>query len=203
MAIRQTRGLSPKRKGKRNEKKAERDLNRWFRRFGGLIEARYVPGSGAYSHRADLSEDPHYSGDIQIRRTRDNHILDYIEIKVRDPAKRTITIAMMNGNGWRAGRRHLMCRYDHGNWLCSMWPVAWDELQQQHGDDEWEFLDMTASARGIGLTGIADELNDAYEPAVRWGGAFYLNIEDFARLLYAALAAALENEDGNLPRRTQ
>ncbi len=187
MTLTRKQGRSPKTKGTRNERKAAKELNRHLK----TLEAVRVPGSGAFSHRRDDCEDPHFQGDLQVRREIDRRIMECVEVKVRDPGKSTITIATMDGKGWRQGRRGLMCRYDRGPFLCSVWDWVYDELAVKAGRDPGAPMTYRYKTRGITLTNITDAVARELYP-IHWGAAVYMDVGMFAALLEEAHGDVLE-----------
>lgn len=165
-------GRSAKQKGSRNERKAVKELNRHLK----TLYARRVPGSGAFSYRFGGPGDPHFAGDVQIRRNSNHSTVEYIEVKARDPGKCPITIAQMNG--WREGRRILMARHDRGLFLCSMWATVWDELK---GDDFAHPSVLGGKTRGVQLQQVAGFVPAG--SAVLWGGVAYMDVRTLCELL--------------------
>ncbi|GAG29743.1 unnamed protein product, partial [marine sediment metagenome] len=133
--------------------------------------------------------DPYLQGDVQIR--RGGTIMEYIEVKVADPNRKKgpITIAEMDGKGWREHRRILMVRHCPGNgdWLCSMWATTWDDLlKRAHGPEPYFWFMHTALTRGVTLHEIADRIRAEGGMAVWWGAAFYMTIDKLCEMLEAA-----------------
>ena len=178
----QLQGRSCKRKGSANERRAARDLNRHL--TGGL-SARRVPGSGAFAHRGSCG-DAAWMGDVQIL-TPEGRIVEYVEVKVADPccSSGPITIARMDGKGWRKHRRCLMCRHDRGEWLCSVWIDVWDELVAHHGPAPcWHIcVKDNGRVRGVTVSDVLAAIRKWNYAAVLWGSAAYMRLCHFAGLL--------------------
>ena len=169
-------GRSCKRKGSANERRAARDLNRLLT---GRLSAERVPGSGAFAHRGSCA-DPAWQGDVQVHAS-DGRIVEYIEVKVADPccSSGPITIARMDGQGWRKHRRCLMCRHDRGEWLCSVWAEVWNELLVKRADPVGA---VYLGSRTRGVT-VSDVHRAIHNQPVQWGCAVYMTLPMFAELL--------------------
>ena len=168
---------SPKRKGDYNERLAVKELNK-FLAGSGLVAVR-VPGSGAFSHRLDNCYDPHYAGDVQIRREADQHIFTTVEVKARG---KHINIADMDG--WRKGRVSLMARQDRGPFLCSAWAHYWDSLNAMRADGEMPFNETEGKTRGVRLADVHRSIE--YGLPIRWENVFYMTTGQFAELLISS-----------------
>ena len=174
-------GRSCKRKGSANERRAARDLNRHL--TGGL-SARRVPGSGAFAHRGSCG-DAAWMGDVQIL-TPEGRIVEYVEVKVADPccSSGPITIARMDGKGWRKHRRCLMCRHDRGEWLCSVWIDVWEEMMLAGGHFYASFLDtIRLPTRGVTVCNVEAAIIARGNGPVQMGRAIYMTLPMFAGLL--------------------
>jgi len=177
-------GRSSKRKGYRGERQAQQDLDKRFKAMGSGLRAFRTSQSGAAATRADGHADPYLQGDIQIR--RNGTIVEYIEVKVRDPNAKAgpITIATMDGKNWRAERRILMCRHVPGSrdWLCSMWATTWDDFVDRTGKEP-RFSTVWGVTRGVNLHDIRDFMQDGGGLPLRWGSAFYMTIDRLCSML--------------------
>ena len=177
-------GRSSKAKGYRGEVQAVRDLNKRLV----TLEAFRTIGSGAFATRADAHADPYLQGDVQIRTPAS--IVEYIEVKVRDPNRKKgpITIAEMDGKDWREHRRILMCKHvpGGGDWLCSMWATTWDDLCRRLPQEPYFCYEGAAATRGVSLHDVAERIKDEGGLPVWWGAAFYMTIDKLCEMLEAA-----------------
>lgn len=181
-------GSSPRRKGIKNELRAVKELNKWLV----TLYAVRVPGSGAFAYQGGGPGDPHFQGDIQIRRKCDHRIVEKIESKLRDPMGKKGPITISKMNGWRSGRRILMARHDRGEFLCSVWFDVWEELVAK-GDGQPELISVRPGTptRGVGLSDVQTLLAEwcDFDPggyAAHWADTAYMNTKSLCALLEEA-----------------
>jgi hypothetical protein len=160
-------GKSSKRKGSAGEREAAKVLNRYLK---APLECRRVPGSGALSFRRDNMDDPHFAGDLQIR--RDGRIVEYVEVKRAKPG--AITIATMDR--WRRHRRFLMCRQDRSEWVGSIWASALDLPRNFCVDYQHR------KTRGVSILEVLAAIH-ASSLCVFWGSAIYMSARMLCELL--------------------
>lgn len=185
--LRKKQGTGPRNKGIAGEREFAKLLTRALSRLSGTLYAVNVPGTGAFAYR-DGVEDPHFKGDIQVRRARDKSIVDFIEVKRGDPNAKAgpIRLAHFKRAKWGKHRRILAARHDKAEWVCWMWADVLDDLERA-GGKEVAVAKLDLEYRG---TSIAE----LHRPLSQYGvvrlkcdlSSFYMNIATLARLLDAA-----------------
>lgn len=146
--------------GKYHEHQAERELKKHLT----SLVAWVVPGSGNQAHR-DGGTNPGKVGDVQVK-TKGGRIAECIEVKSVDPMRRAGEITIAEMNGWRKGRRILMCCHDLGEFLCSMPVEVWDWFTKRTcGGDT--IIEPQCSPRGVSINTVLAVIGDYnYSPPV-------------------------------------
>lgn len=189
--LKRKQGTGPRNKGRAGERQFARLLNAHFAKLSGTLTAVAVPGSGALAHR-DGMEDPHFAGDVQIRRTRDKSIVDFIEVKRGDPNAKAgpIRLAHFKRGAWGKFRRMLAARHDRAEWVCWMWASTQDDLESKGG--------VNLLVPSLALEYHGTSIAELHRPLSQYGAvrlkcdlsSFYMNIATLARLLDAAYGEA-------------